>query len=76
MAEATRRLGLINIQIHGVISAKWEKDEDRMRPRVLHIETLEGPQAISLFPVRPKADPLANVKLPDVEPTDPAPQAA
>ena len=54
---------MINIQVHGVISCKWEKDDDPLRPRVLHIETTDGPQAISLFPVRP-----AKVKNTEVEP--------
>lgn len=43
---------MINIQFHGVVSCKWEKSDDPLHPRILHIETLDGPQSISLFPVR------------------------
>lgn len=47
---------MINVQIHGVRGCKWELDEDNPNgmPRILHIDTLTGPQAITLFPVRPE----------------------
>lgn len=45
----------INIQIHGVISAKWDKETHPEMPRILRITTHEGEQAISLFPSRPKS---------------------
>lgn len=45
---------MINIQIHGVKTAKWEPLEDPAHPRVLVIETEDGVQAITMFPARPK----------------------
>ena len=47
---------MINIVIHGVKGAKWQLDEDNPQtmPRTLVIDTLDGVQAITLFPVRPE----------------------
>jgi len=45
---------MINIQVHGVINAKWLKAEVD-QPRQLEIQTEGGVQYITLFSARPKA---------------------
>lgn len=61
---------MVNIQIHGVISAKWAEHKGPEYPRVFLIETLTGEQAISLFPAR-QSKPVEKKGEPEDQPEPP-----